>query len=129
MQSRVAVSGAFDRNIKFLNSNWNYLDLSVNHDANSDGTFDDPVWSVLAVRVSDSVIRVQSRSAISGVFDSNLGILNSNWQAFRLDFAADVSGNTSQEAVVSVIRRSNGARRIQIKDYATSTTTINIAPP
>lgn len=128
MQSRVAGSGAFERNVKFLGSTWDYLDMSVNHDANSDGTNDDPIWIVLATRPSDDVIRVQSRFVSDGSFDRNIVILNSGWEAFRLDAANDMGGNGSGEMVISAERRADDVRRIHVKDYASSATTLNIAP-
>ena len=74
------------------------------------------------------VIRVQSRFVIDGSFDDNIKILNASWEGFRLDVANDISGNVAQELVFTAIRRSDGVRRIQIKDFETYTTTINIAP-
>jgi hypothetical protein len=130
MQSRVAGSGDFDQNIKFLGSTWDYLDVSVNHDANSDGVMDDPAWLVLAVRPTDNVIRVQSKFVSDGSFDDNIVILNSNWEAFRMDVAQDMTtpGNMSEEMVISAIRRADAVRRIHVKDYSSAATTINIAP-
>ena len=98
------------------------------YDANGDGTFDDSAWLVLATRASDNVIRVQSRFVADGAFDDNIVILNSNWQAFRMDVASDISGNTAQEMAITATRRSDGARRIHIKDYGSGATTTNIAP-
>jgi hypothetical protein len=128
MQSRVAGSGVFDQNIKFLGSAWDYNDVSVNHDANGNGSNEDPVWEVLATRTSDNVIRVQSRFVSDGSFDSNAAILNENWQAFRLDSGLDMGGGSAGELVISAIRRADEVRRIHVKDRGTGTTTINIAP-
>ena len=128
MQSRIAGSGAFDQNVKFLGATWDYLDVSVNPDADGDGAANDPVWAVLAIRPSDNVLRVQSKFVADGSFDDNIVILNSNWEGFRLDVANDISGNVSGEMVVSAIRRADGQRRIHVKDYNSGATTINIAP-
>jgi hypothetical protein len=128
MQVRVAGSGVFDKNIKFLGSTWDYKDVSVNHDANGDGTNDDPVWMVLATRPSDDVIRVQSKFVSDGSFDDNMVILNANWEAFRLDAANDMGGNTSGEIAITAERRADKVRRIHVKDNSSGATTINIAP-
>ena len=129
LQARVAGTGTLDRNIKFLGSAWHYLDVTVNPDANGDGIFDDPLWLVLAVRLSDQVIRVQSRFVGDGAFDTNIVILNTNWKGLRLDMAPDISGNMAPELVIVAVRRANSIRRIHIKDFETRDTTINIAPP
>lgn len=128
MQSRVAGSGAFDQNIKFLGSTWNYLDMSVNHDANGDGTIDDPIWLVLATRPADDVIRVQSKFVADGAFNDNMVILNSNWEGVRLDAANDIDGNLAGELAIAASRRADGVRRIHVKDNSTGATTINISP-
>lgn len=128
MQSRVAGSGAFDRNIKFLGAAWNYHDVSVNHDADGDGTNNDPVWQVLATRDVDRVIRVQSRRVTDGALDSQSVILNDTWRGLKFDAALDIDGNSDAEMVFSTLRRSTGARRIHIKDFASNATTLNIAP-
>ena len=128
LQSRVAGTGQLESNLKFLNSAWNYLDVTTNRDANSDGTHDDPVWQVLATRPADDVIRVQSKYVSDGSFQSNTVILNSNWRAFRLDTAADIDGNGSTELVISAQRRADDVRRTQIKDFAARSTTLNFVP-
>lgn len=128
MQSRVAGVGTFDRKIKFLGSAWDYNDISVNHDADGDGTNEDPIWQVLATRASDQVLRVQSRFVSDGALDKNSAILNANWEAFRLDTSPDIDGNSSQEMVISATRRADAVRRIHIKDYASGSTTTNITP-
>lgn len=128
LQSRVADTGIFDRNVKFLGSSWDYLDVSVNHDANGDGANDDPIWQVLATRASDRVIRVQSRDVSDGKFDSNIVILNSNWEGMRLDTAPDIDGNAARELVISATRRADDVKRIHVKDFASRNTTINVAP-
>ena len=128
MQSRVAGSGAFDQNIKFLGAAWDYQDVSVNHDADGNGTNDDPIWQVLATRSSDKVARVQTRRISDGSFDRNIAVLNANWQTFRLDTSPDIGGSNAQEMVISATRRADGVGRIHVKDYGTGATTINIAP-
>lgn len=128
MQSRVASSGVFDQNVKFLGSTWNYHDISVNHDADGDGTNDDPIWQVLATRDFDRVMRVQSRRVSDGAFEANSVILNSTWRGLKFDASLDIDGNSDQEMVFSTLRRSTGARRIHIKDYGSNSTTLNISP-
>ena len=128
LQSRVAGSGAFDKNIKVLGSAWDYQDVSVIYDADGNGVPNDPVWVVLATRPSDNVIRVQSRFVSDGSFDDNLVILNENWESFRLDGAPDMGGGPGHELVITAIRRADGQRRIHVKDYNSGATTINIAP-
>ena len=64
----------------------------------------------------------------SGAFDDNIVILNANWEGFRMDVSGDISGNTAQEMAIAAIRRSDGVRRIHIKDFGTGATTTNIAP-
>ena len=72
--------------------------MSVNHDANGDGSTDDPAWLVLAVRSADNAIRVQSKFVADGLFDRNIRILNDNWVGLRLEIANDISGELSSEA-------------------------------
>ena len=55
-------------------------------------------------------------------------ILNANWEGFRLDSALDIDGNSDQEMAFSAIRRSDSVRRIHVKDFASGSTTVNIAP-
>lgn len=128
VQARLAGTGAFDRNIKFFDSLWDVHDVSVNHDANGNGNANDPVWQVLATRRSDNMNRVQSRYVVSGSFDKSRDVLNSKWQTIRLDAIADINGNSANEMAVSAAKRSNGNRRIQIRDYATNKQILTFQP-
>lgn len=128
LQSRVADTGALYKNTRFLGAAWDYIDVSVNHDANADGTEDDPVWMVLATRPSDDVIRIQSRFVADGLFADNISILNNLWQALHVDAAYDMGRGPAGEIVIGAIFRASETRRIHVKDYISGATTINIAP-
>lgn len=128
LQSRLAGSGILDDNVGVLDTGWELHDVTVNHDADGNGIADDPVWQVLATTTPRGVILVNSRFVGNGEFARLTVILNPNWDAYRLDALQDTDGNMAQKMAVSAIRRSDGVRRVQIKDYATGATTTNIAP-
>jgi hypothetical protein len=128
LQSRLVSTGALDGNIKVFNSNWNLRDVSVLYDVDGPGPDTDSAWQVLATRQSDGLLRVQTRLTSDGSLDSNVDILNSNWDGIRLDSALDMNSNAWEEFAVSARKRSDDTRRIQIKDYGTGSATLNIYP-
>lgn len=128
LQSRFVSSGSLDQNIRFYNSQTSMKDVTVLHDTNGDGMPTDPSWQVLAIRDNDNAIRVQTRLAIDGSLDSNLQILNSQWEALRMDSIGDMNSNTSSEMAISLIQRSDDRRRIHVKDYGSGSSIINVYP-
>ena len=128
LQSRFVSTGALDQNIRFYNSQTSLKDVTVLHDTNGDGLPTDPSWQVLAIRDSDNAVRVQTRFAVDGSLDSNLQILNSQWNALRMDSIGDMNGNTSGEMAISLVNRATDRRRIHVKDYGSGAGIINVYP-
>ena len=125
--SRRVKTGSLHRKTDFLASH-SVKDVTVLHDANGDGVFNDPVWQVLGIRDSDRVPRVQSRFVKTGSVDKTVKIISANFEGFRIDSALDMNANLSQEMAIALQKRANSERRILVKDYDTEGKIINIYP-
>ncbi|MDH3512896.1 MAG: DNRLRE domain-containing protein [Gammaproteobacteria bacterium] len=127
VQARVLSDASLQRNSFFLNNAWRARDLAILTDTNGNSVFNDASYMVLAVNPGNGKNVVQIRRP-GGTLVKNIFVLNENWQARRIARSDDISGNQFEELGVLANKISDGAALIQLKDFATATTTVNIFP-
>ena len=128
IESRRVSSGSLFNKIDIFDSKWDVRDITVNHDLNGDGALTDAGWQVLAIRNTDDQVRVKTALVSNGSTHSKWDILSSNWEGHRLDSMLDANSNSFSEFLVAATKRTNGDRRVQIRDSGSGKVITNIEP-
>lgn len=117
VQVRRADTGAFVRDISFLNPAWDVVDVAVINDTNGDGVATDPSIGVLGFNpITDNIV-VQIRQLSDGSLIGNRFYLNTAWQPLAIE-SIERPGSRS---LVGVLARNpaNGAVVVQSREVTT----------
>lgn len=124
VQLRDGASGAFLKNVFFLNSNWQPRQLLV-----IDG-FDGNAGSELGVLATNATgqIAVMIKDASTNAFIRNVFFLNANWELIHAVMVPDRNGNAAGELALLARNKNSGQVVAMIKDAATNTFLNNVFP-
>jgi len=124
VQIRDAASGAFVKNVFFLNPNWTAEALLEFGEIDTNAG---PELGVLGTSSAGQIV-VMVKDAGTNTFIRNVFFLNSNWRPVKALVLEDFSGNMANEVALLAQNRQSGQLVVMTKDAATNTFLNNIFP-